>query len=70
MSMLLKIIGGGWALIGVLCLLFDVTTATTALEDVYVFVVMIRIVVFIIPGLLLYGMGARMATDKERRQGQ
>ena len=72
MQTLLKWIGGGWAGIGIFCIVIDlVVTAPAAVtereREALAVAMIVHILVFVFPGLILYGAGEAGAA---RRQGQ
>jgi hypothetical protein len=72
MKTMMKVLGIGWAMIGVFCVLFDLAThALVTQSDVQLQVVTVlcHVLLFIFPGLGLYGV-ASIGEGRKTRDGE
>jgi hypothetical protein len=64
MRTLLKIVGGGWAALGLANIVAS-PAATPERQTMFAFVMIFNFVLFILPGLALFGIGAMMKRNQE-----
>ena len=64
MAVLLKIIGGGWAILGAANIIMS-PSLSSGNETGLVAVLMFNVILFVLPGLVVYGIGAAITKKPE-----